>query len=192
MAKTVIDLTALPEKIASVKGNMFKVFNTIYTDFSEPIEEKKNENNTYTLRNIPDRKCTLMMPDGKQLAFYIKPTSLAAYPHYEIILETTQNPDALYLDKIHKSPELKGIDATNYAITIASTFGSQWLNIWDAAGIECTEDTNITVRTFPLSLYRILISAGNTSSSWYENVAKKGDSHQTIAKPNNLNSSNPA
>ena len=155
---------------------MLKVFKTIYTSLSEPIEDsgsKANSNSYVVKKSQPRRSCVFVMADGRQLKFFISMNYLIANPGGEIRLTLTESPDSLYLESIEKSAELKGVEATNYAYELAAALGAKCLFIWDAASIRCGNSEEHNVRSYPLSLYRALTSATPTHPSWYENVAIK-------------------
>jgi len=175
MEDKVIHLSALPQQITNAKGNMLKVLNTIYTNFSEPLENSNTNANSdrYVVKSQPRRSCCFVMADGRKLDFLVSMNSLSANPGREIILTLTQSPDSLYLESIEKSAELKGVEATNYAYELAAALGAKWLFIWDAASIKCGNSEEHNARSYPLSLYRALTSPTPTHPSWYENVAIK-------------------
>lgn len=158
---------------------MLKVFNTIYTSFSEPLENSNNNSNSsnssnspnYTVKEQPRRVCYFVMADGRKLKFFCSMDYLVANPGREIVLTLTQSPDSLYLDSIKKSAVLKGVEATNYAYELAAALGAKWLFVWDAASIKCGNSEEHNVHSYPLSLYRALTSPVPTHPSWYENVA---------------------
>jgi len=170
-----IHLSALPQQITNAKGNMLKVLNTIYTTFSEPLENSSTNTNSdrYVVKSQPRRSCYFVMADGRKLKFFVSMNYLIANPGREIILTLTQSPDSLYLESIEKSAELKGVEATNYAYELAAALGAKWLFIWDAASIKCGNSEEHNARSYPLSLYRALTSSTPTHPSWYENVAIK-------------------
>jgi len=174
-AQLQIDLSKLPAPILKARGNMRKVFDIIYRDFSIIDASKTNENNNnYVIRDAPERQTVFVMLDGRKLKFNVSKQNLFASPDGEIELSLGQSPDSLYLEHISRSDKLKGAAATNYAYEIAATLGAKWLHIWDAAAIMCNSNSeDEPVQAYPLSLYRALILPTPTHPSWYENVAVK-------------------
>jgi len=173
-----LNLLALPREIEEAKGNMPKVFSIIYNNFSSEVESKNNKNNKnnnskYTLKAAPSHICMFIMLDGKKLKFQIRLNQIVALPNREIIIVIGQSPDSLWLDRIKKSENLKGVDATNYAYEIAAALGAKWLHVYDAASILCGDPNDNDAGGYPLSFYRALTSQSNVSPSWYQNVAIK-------------------
>lgn len=196
-----IDITDLPKPLAeaAARGNIFELFDMIYSDYSratpdehgDPPENNQTNANTIYIHRVPARYITIEMMDGTPLVFKTFPTSLQAYPENVIELETGSTPDTIYLAQIGKSPTLSGTKAVNYAMETAAALGAHWLTIWDAATVYCDENKNgnnlpndadpstkkyrnLHIRSMPLSIYRAIISDNeNVNNSWYTTIAKR-------------------
>ena len=160
-----IELNNLPADIAVLKekGDMTNLFKLLY-------KKCGNFSNNNINSNSNDEVCQInfIMPTGERLLFESTSTGIKMVPGGEIEMDVGEKAGDIYLAHVKKTNRISGKIATNYAITIASSLGAKTLSISDSAYIKCNDG----IRSFPLSLYRILTSKGVPSVGWYENIAK--------------------
>jgi hypothetical protein len=160
-----IELSNLPADVSALalKGDMTNLFKLLY-------KKCGNFSNNNINSNSNDEVCqlTIIMPTGERLLFEITSIGMKLIPGGEIEMDVGEKPGDIYLAHVKKTNRISGKVATNYAITIASLLGAKTLSISDSAYIKCNDG----IKTFPLSLYRILTMPGEPTVGWYENVAK--------------------
>jgi hypothetical protein len=164
-----LDLNNLPPRLLAVIGsrNMAYVFRTLYETYSAPnaAADPNNNNNNDEVSHYT----TIIMPDGKRLLFVVSAGLIKTEPYGEIVLEPGFNTEDIDLASIHKSAHMSGTEATNYAITLATALGARSIHILDTASVLCAGSPY----SFPLSLYRVIVSDAFPSVSWYINIARK-------------------
>ena len=174
-----LDLNNLPPRLLAViaNGNMEHVFKALYKKYSASMGSAgpDNNNGNNTNNNNDDEEdedshyTTIIMPDGQRISFSVSTGSIKTEPYNEVILEPGFDAADINLISIRKSAQMTGTQATNYAISIAAAFGARSMHVLDTATVVCAGSPN----SFPLSLYRVLVTDGVPSISWYVNVASK-------------------
>jgi len=177
-----LDLNNLPPRLLAIiaKGDMNDVFKALYNKYSAimgaaaPANNNSNNNSTNNNNNENEEDedshyTTIIMTDGQRIPFSVSTGSIKSEPYNEIVLDPGFDAVDINLISIHKSAQMTGTQATNYAISIAAAFGARSMHVLDTATVVCAGSPN----NFPLSLYRVLVTDGVPSISWYVNVASK-------------------
>lgn len=163
-----LDILNLPRELKDVAatGNMYELFNMIYTKYSRPADVTAPSFPEMSILVEGDkREVTLKMKDATEIVFVSTRKSLASPA---ITLETASIPIIIYLAYINKTEEFTGTEAVNYAIDIALAFGAHWLTVVDAAQVSCPG-----AKSMFLSTYRALTSSDeDIEASWYGSIAK--------------------
>lgn len=164
-----LDILNLPKELKDVAatGNMYELFNLIYTKYSRAsdVTRQRYPEMATTIQERDRREVTLKMKDATEIVFLSTRKELASPA---ITLETDSIPTIIYLAYINKTEEFTGTEAVNYAIDIALAFGAHWLTVLDAAQVSCPGAGDMS-----LSMYRALTSSDeDIEASWYGSIAK--------------------